>query len=130
LVQLVLVGQPELRDLVRRPDLTQFAQRVSASFHISAMEPPQVRAYVSHRLRKAGAEWDIFSPAASDLVAEATGGVPRLINQLCDISLVYAFTKGHFRVPRLTVQQVLDDGVFFAAQTRAEAIFRAQERKA
>ncbi len=129
LVQLVLVGQPELRDLVERPDLTQFAQRVSASFHLPAMEPPQVRAYISHRLRTAGAERDLFSPAAADLVAEATGGVPRLINQLCDIALVYAFTKGQTRVPRLTVQQVLEDGVFFAGRARVEAMFKAQERK-
>lgn len=129
LVQLVLVGQPELRELVQRPDLTQFAQRVSASYHLSAMEPAQVRAYIGHRLRTAGAECDLFSPAAADLVAEATGGVPRLVNQLCDIALVYAFTKGHSRVPRLTVQQVLDDGVFFAGRARAEAVLRASEQK-
>lgn len=129
LVQLILVGQPELRDLVQRPDLTQFAQRVSASFHLSAMEPPQVRAYIGHRLRTAGAERDLFSPAAADLVAEATGGVPRLVNQLCDIALVYAFTKGQLRVPRLTVQEVLDDGVFFAGRARAEALSRAAQQK-
>ncbi|MDZ4140127.1 MAG: AAA family ATPase [Erythrobacter sp.] len=113
LLQLVLVGQPELRDIVRRADLTQFAQRVAANFHLSAMDAPTVRAYISHRLKVAGAAHEIFSLPAADMIHAATGGVPRLVNQLCDLSMVYAYTKNQQRVPRLTVQQVLDDGVFF-----------------
>ena len=119
LLQLLLVGQPELRDIVRRPDMTQFAQRVSAAFHLSAMDGPTVRAYIRHRLAVAGAVADIFSPAAADMVHDHTGGVPRLVNQLCDLAMVYAFTKNHKRVVRLTVQQVLEDGVFFAVRPPA-----------
>lgn len=115
LLQLVLVGQPELRDLVRRPDLTQFAQRVSAAFHLEAMDRPTLREYIRHRLEVAGATEEIFSLAASEMVHEATGGVPRLVNQLCDLAMVYAYTQNARRVARLTVQQVLEDGVFFAA---------------
>ena len=118
LLQLVLVGQPELRDIVRRPDLTQFAQRVSAAFHLGPMDAPMVRDYILHRLAVAGATVPLFSPAACDLVHAHTGGVPRLVNQLCDLSMVYAFGKGAKRVSPLTVQQVLDDGVFFAARGR------------
>ena len=114
LLQLVLVGQPELREMIRRSDLTQFAQRVAASFHLSAMDAPTVRAYISHRLQVAGATHYLFSGEAAELVQAATRGVPRLVNQLCDLSLVYAYTKGQKRVTRLTVQQVLEDGVFFA----------------
>jgi len=117
LLQLVLVGQPELRDMIRRPDLTQFAQRVSAAFHLTAMDAATVRGYIRHRLQVAGAVEDVFSVAAADMVHENTGGVPRLVNQLCDLSMVYAYTKGQKRVPRLTVQQVLEDGVFFAQRT-------------
>lgn len=116
LLQLVLVGQPELRATVLQPGLSQFAQRVSAAFHLPAMDVPTTRAYIRHRLAHAGAADDIFSPAAMDLVAERARGVPRLVNQLCDLALVYAFTKNQKRVGRLTVQQVLDDGVFFAGQ--------------
>lgn len=116
LLQLVLVGQPELRDMVRRPDLTQFAQRVAAAVHLPAMDGPMVRAYIRHRLAVAGGAPDLVSMAAADAIADATGGVPRLVNQLCDLCLVYAYTKDHRRVLRLTVQQVLDDGVFFAAR--------------
>jgi general secretion pathway protein A len=132
LLQLVLVGQPELRDMVRRPDLTQFAQRVAASFHMTAMDAQTVRGYISHRLRVAGAEMDIFSPSAKDLIHEATRGIPRLVNQLCDLSLVYAFTKEQRRVSRPTVQQVLDDGVFFGGGLPRRSVkltFRAAARQ-
>ena len=114
LLQLVLVGQPELRDMVRRPDLTQFAQRVAAAVHLPAMDRAMVRAYIRHRIEVAGGNGDLFSPAAAGLVFEATRGVPRLVNQLCDLALVYAYTKDLRRVMRLTVQQVLDDDIFFA----------------
>jgi len=115
LLQLVLVGQPELRDIVRRPDLRQFAQRVAASFHLDAMDATTVNAYIGHRLRLSGAERNLFSEVASNLIYEATGGVPRLVNQLCDLSMVYAFTKNQKTVTLATVRQVLDDGAFFGA---------------
>lgn len=122
LLQLVLVGQPELRDIIRRPDLTQFAQRVSAAYHLTAMDAPTVRAYIRHRIEVAGGQPDLFNLSAAELVHEATGGVPRLVNQLCDLAMVYAFTKGQKRVVRLTVQQVLDDDVFFAARPMPELV--------
>ncbi len=114
LLQLVLVGQPELRDTVRRPDMTQFAQRVAANYHIPAMDGPTVLGYIAHRLTVAGGEPALFSRQAADLVQEATGGVPRLVNQLCDLAMTYAFSAGQRRVRRATVVQVIDDGVFFA----------------
>jgi len=114
LVQLVLVGQPELRDMIRRPDMIQLAQRVAASFHIPAMDLATVHGYVTHRLRVAGAKEPIFSEPAIDLVHEASRGIPRLVNQLCDFAMVYAFTKDQRHVSRATVEEVLADGVFFA----------------
>jgi type II secretory pathway predicted ATPase ExeA len=116
LLQLVLVGQPELLDVVRRPDMTQFAQRIASAVHLPAMDGQMVRDYIRHRLVVAGGAEDIFAPSAADLIFQVTGGVPRLVNQLCDLALVYAYTKDQRRVLRLTVQQVLDDGVFFAAR--------------
>lgn len=114
LLQLVLVGQPELRDIIRQPGLRQFAQRISAAFHLSTMDQTTVRAYIKHRLEVAGAPSDLFSQGAADLVCEAARGVPRLVNQICDFSMVYAYAKGNKKISRLTVQQVLDDGVFFS----------------
>ncbi len=115
LLQLVLVGQPELRDLVRRPDLTQFAQRVAANFHLPAMNAQTVAEYVRHRLSVVEGRSDIFTDAALDMVHEATGGVPRLINQLCDLALLYAFEANQQHVDAATMKQVFDDGVFFGA---------------
>ncbi len=122
LLQLVLVGQPELRDTVLRPDLTQFAQRVAANFHLSAMGPGTVRDYIAHRLQVAGGDPGIFDAAACARIHERTGGVPRLVNQLCDLALVYAFTGDEDRVTGDTVRQVLEDGVFFGGGTRTEPI--------
>jgi general secretion pathway protein A len=133
LLQLVLVGQPELRDMIHRPDLTQFAQRVSAAFHLGPMDAPTVRGYIRHRLTVAGARESIFSTSAGDLIHEQTGGVPRLVNQLCDLSMVYAFSKGVKTVTQHTVQQVLNDGVFFAASRSAPLpplMLRRQSQKA
>lgn len=115
LLQLVLVGQPELRDTINCVELRQFAQRVASSFHLNAMDARTVRNYVGHRLKVAGAEKNLFSPAATQLVYEMTGGVPRLVNQLCDLAMVYAFTRGQKSVAVRTIQRVLDDGAFFAA---------------
>lgn len=113
LLQLIIVGQPELRDIVLRADLTQFAQRVAASFHLPEMGAAGVAAYIDHRLKVAGREDAIFSDDAIAEVYEATRGVPRLINQLCDLSLVYAFTMDRQDVDAGIVGQVLKDGVFF-----------------
>ncbi len=115
LLQLVLVGQPELRDIIRSPDLTQFAQRVAASFHLTAMDAPTVCAYINHRLEKAGAKRRIFTENAAKLIHQVTGGIPRLVNQLCDFALVYAYTDNVRNVNEALVQRVLDDGVFFPA---------------
>jgi type II secretory pathway predicted ATPase ExeA len=109
LLQLVLVGQPELRDLIGQPRLTQFAQRVSAEYHLPGMSADAVRDYIRHRLRVAGASREIFTPAAGECVHVASRGVPRLVNQICDYALVYAFTDGLDRVDAGVIEQVVLD---------------------
>jgi type II secretory pathway predicted ATPase ExeA len=113
LLQLVLVGQPELRDMVRRPDMTQFAQRVAAAFHLSALTEAEVHAYIRHRCAAVGGSPDLFDGPAMSLIAGLTQGVPRLVNQLCEMALVYAFAADRQTVGRSCVQAVLDDGAFF-----------------
>lgn len=113
LLQLIIVGQPELRDVVMRPDLRQFAQRVAASFHLPEMDGAGVSDYITHRLSVAGRTEPIFDESAIAAIYEATRGIPRLINQLCDLALVYAFTMDRQDVDRAIVKQVLQDGVFF-----------------
>lgn len=116
-LQLLLVGQPELRATIRRPDLVQFAQRVAASYHIPRLDLAEVGGYIAYRLKAAGGEPGVFSRQAAEAVHRATGGIPRLINQLCDLALTYAYAAGETRVRREIVERVLADGVFFAAGT-------------
>jgi general secretion pathway protein A len=117
LLQLVLVGQPELRDIVGRRDMRQFAQRVAALFHLPAMDRETMGAYVQHRLRVAGRTRRIFNADALDLIHEKSGGVPRLVNRLCDLALVYAFTAGRKLVNRKIVEEVIKDGAFLPVAT-------------
>lgn len=114
-LQLLLVGQPELRAMVRRPDLVQFAQRVSASYHLPRLDAASTAGYIASRVRQAGGNPNIFSRQAAEAIHQATGGVPRLINQLCDLALTYAYAEGQPMVKRDTVARVLADGVFFGA---------------
>ncbi|MGF1553670.1 MAG: ExeA family protein [Paracoccaceae bacterium] len=92
LLQIVLVGQPQLRELLARPELVQFAQRIAADFHLPRLSNEDVRAYIGHRMRVAGASDVVFPGRTCDLIADATGGTPRLVNILCDLALVYGFS--------------------------------------
>ncbi len=116
LLQLVLVGQPELRDLIRQPELRQFAQRVVASYHIPKMDRDTVQMYVEHRLRHAGGTGEEFDSGAFDQIHEASQGIPRLVNRLCDFSMVYAASSGETVVTRDTIKNVLSEGIFIATK--------------
>jgi general secretion pathway protein A len=91
LLQIVLVGQPELRRLIRSPRMVQLAQRIGGDYHIVPLTGEETRSYVHHRLRVAGGKLTLFSNGAINLVYKASRGIPRLINQLCDRALVYAY---------------------------------------
>lgn len=117
LIQLVLVGQPELRDLILDPKMRQLTQRVAASFHLERMDEDMVRKYISHRLKTAGGKGCEFSDAACQMVYEQTQGVPRLVNQFCDFALLYAWTNDVHEVGKAVVEQVIDDGVFFGGNS-------------
>lgn len=120
LIQLILVGQPELREVIRSPQMKQLAQRVTASFHIPAMDAETVADYIRHRLRAVDGTGDEFTDAACAMVHLQTEGVPRLVNQLCDIAMVYAWSNDQHCVSEEILQNVLDDGLFFAAIRPAE----------
>ena len=109
IIQLLLVGQPELRDILNDQRLRQVAQRISSHYHLDPLTTEQVSAYIHHRLVVAGARRPIFTQQSMRLVAEASGGVPRLINQICDSCLVYAYAGGHPHVLESTVRQVVKD---------------------
>lgn len=111
LLQIILVGQPELKKLLERPSLRQLSQRITARFHLQALTLPETRAYVSHRLDVAGLRGpNPFSPAILERVHQFSGGVPRLINVLCERMLLGAYAKQQAQVDeeifRLSAQEV------------------------
>jgi type II secretory pathway predicted ATPase ExeA len=120
IIQLVLVGQPELRDMVLDPKLRQLAQRIAASFHLLPLDAKAVAELISYRLRAAGGTGNEITEGAAKMIHKVTHGVPRLVNQLCDMALLYAWSMDHPHVDEHVVKSVLDDGVFFAAQIAAE----------
>jgi general secretion pathway protein A len=90
-LQVILVGQPELRKILSRPDLMQFSQRVAADYHIAPLTLKETIAYIRYRLISAGGTQEVFAPHAYVVIHAASRGVPRLINILCDTVLSYAF---------------------------------------
>ena len=111
LLQLVLVGQPELRALLRRPELRQFTQRISADYHLRPMNLNETIQYIAHRLRVAGREEPLFSAGACELLHQVSRGVPRLINIIADTALIYGYGEGAEQINRRLVYAVVRDKV-------------------
>jgi general secretion pathway protein A len=109
-LQIMLVGQPELREKLARPELRQFAQRVSVDFHLRPLDRAETHAYIRHRLRVAGGNMDLFLPEAIEFIYKRTDGIPRLVNHLCDFALVYAFAEHRKDIDAHLVSQVVLDG--------------------
>jgi len=98
LLQIILIGQPELRELLGRNELRQLAQRITGRYHLNPLSREETLAYVRHRLRVAGATTDILSPAALAEVFRLSQGVPRVINVICDRALLGAYSLDRHRV--------------------------------
>ena len=98
LLQIILIGQPELRTLLACPELRQLAQRITARYHLEPLDAEETRGYVRHRLRVAGCTRPLFSRPALARIHRLTGGIPRLINILCDRALLGAYVEDADRV--------------------------------
>jgi len=109
LLQVILVGQPQLRDLLKRPELAQFSQRVGVDFFIPPLGEEEVVRYVRHRLHVAGRDAPLFTGEALARIAQATRGIPRSINILCDMALVYGFGGDVQTIDAALIDEVLAD---------------------
>ena len=121
-LQTFLVGQPELRDTLRLPQLRQFAQRIGIDYHLEALSSVDAQAYVRHRLSVAGGSADLISAEAINVAHAASGGVPRLMNQLCDTALVYGFAEQRPSIDAELMSQVVTEraaGGIFAVRNAA-----------
>jgi general secretion pathway protein A len=108
-LQLILVGQPELRAILSRPALIQFAQRVAVDYFLGPLENEQIGSYIRHRLEIAGGDPALFKPEACQLVYHQSEGIPRLINLLCDTALVYGYAAGKQKIDVELVREVVQD---------------------
>lgn len=113
LLQMILVGQPQLRDLLKRPELVQFAQRVAVDYFIPPLGTVEVADYIEHRLKVAGRERTLFTPLAMAKIAKVAQGIPRNINTLCDMVLVYGFSHEARLIDVHIVDEVLQDRGLF-----------------
>jgi general secretion pathway protein A len=108
LLQVVLVGQPELRDTLERPELRQLAQRITARYHMEPLSLDDTRNYLMHRLTVAGANRPLFSDGAVRQLHASAGGIPRLINVIADRALLGAYAQGAERVQNGMVKQAAE----------------------
>ncbi len=97
-LQVILVGQSGLRDTLKRPELAQFAQRILMDFHLGPLGREDTAHYIRHRVLVAGANPQLFTDSAAAAVFRYSGGVPRIINLLCDTALVYGYAEGRSSV--------------------------------
>jgi predicted outer membrane repeat protein len=105
ILQVILAGQPGLRDNLRDPRLEQFAQRISVDYNLDPLSADETREYIRHRLSVAGGSPDVFEDEACEVVFRYSGGIPRLVNLLCDTALVYGYAG---QAPRIGAQLVED----------------------
>ena len=108
-LQIILSGQPDLHTLLQRIDMTQFAQRIVVDHHLEPFTEDETSKYISHRLLKAGGKETLFTSKACSLVHRLSKGIPRLINQICDISLTYGFADQTGVITRKLVAQAALD---------------------
>ena len=117
LLQIILVGQLQLRDRLAHPSLSQLAQRISVYFHLSSLPLEEVENYIDHRLKVAGynSSNPIFSGETTQYVAELSRGIPRIINLICDASLTHAFADEVKVISKEMVKDVINDNELLLA---------------
>jgi general secretion pathway protein A len=118
-LQIVLVGQPELRQKLRQRELRQLVQRIPVDFDLKPLTQRDIACYVAHRVALCGGRADLFSRGAVEAVGRHSHGVPRVINLLCDLALVYAFAEQSAQVSEAIVEDVV-------REKRAEGLFWLQ----
>jgi len=105
LLQIIMVGQPELREMLSRPGLRQLSQRITARYHLGPLSRKEVSAYVAHRLAVAGVHSKIFPESTVDRLFRLSSGIPRLINLICDRAMLGAYVQGQNRISRSTLMR-------------------------
>jgi len=119
LLQILLVGQPELTDRLNTPQLRQLRQRVTLRHRLRPLSLAECREYIAIRLKQAGGSSTIFSPGAIDEIHQFSGGIPRLINVICDNAMINAYALDHREVDPLIIQEVAEDLCLTGGRSRS-----------
>jgi|GEM_PF-2846457 len=122
LMQIIMLGQPEFREMLSRPELRQLAQRVTARYHLGSLSRKEVAVYVNHRLIVAGTHSKLFPDSTISKLYRLSGGIPRLINLLCDRALLGAYVQGRYRIDKPTLTKA-------AREVFGKPSIRKQHRK-
>ncbi len=109
LLQIIMLGQPELRDILSRPELRQISQRITARYHIGPLAKKEIAAYVNHRLTVAGAKDKLFPDSIFKSLYRYSRGIPRLINVICDRALLGTYVQGKTRVDKSTLKKAANE---------------------
>jgi hypothetical protein len=128
-LQVILAGQTGLRDNLRDPRLEQFAQRISVDYNLDPLSLEETREYIRHRLVVAGGSSDIFDDEACEAVFHYSGGIPRLVNLLCDTALVYGYAEQASRIGAPLVEDVARDKQKSKIVPLRQAALEASEEK-
>jgi len=110
-LQLLLVGQPELHDILKRHELRQLAQRISVFAKLEALDEKETAAYIRHRMEVVGGDPNIFHKNALRLIYWNSGCIPRVINTLCELALVYAYADGKTEIDAMLIADIARDRV-------------------
>ncbi|MEC9375434.1 MAG: AAA family ATPase [Pseudomonadota bacterium] len=109
LLHLIIIGQPELKVTLEAPEMRQLTQRISVFYHLGHLSLPEAQGYIAHRLKIAGSKESVFSDAAIEIIWKSSNGVPRIINTLSDLCLVYGFSSGATKIDAEIAKEVLAD---------------------
>ena len=109
LLQIMLVGQPELKDKLKSPSMASLSQRIAVNYHLKPFEREETEQYIAHRLKTAGGRSDLFTDAAISMVHRMTHGIPRSINILCHAALVYGFADDLSTIDVPVLEEIMSD---------------------
>ncbi len=137
LLQIILSGQPKLKEKLSHPSLSQLSQRISVYFHLSPLPPDEVENYINHRLKVAGysEKRPLFEKEAIRYIADFSKGIPRIINLICDTALVYAYADGIKSVSFEIVKKAVSDNELLTSiieekeekEEKKEEVFRPEK---
>ena len=131
-LSIILAGQPELNETLDAPDLEQLAQRTRLRYHLRPLSDEETSEYITHRLAVAGArDREIFEPATFELVYKYSGGVPRLINTLCDTAMLSAFAENQDHIGEDQILAAVDELQWsdYKSRTNRLSVLRPRKRK-